>query len=397
VQPGGTTSRRTTGVRCGDGIAVDADLVRAAEAATRAALLSLGGAAPDLALVFACGAEPDDVAAALERAGELSGATTAIGCSAPGVIGGGRGVELTSAVSVWVGALPGVGLRSFHLEVLRTSESIAVVGMPVHRPDDRAAVMLVDPWSFPVDAFVEQANDALPGLPISGANAIGMRGAGSTRLLADGVVRDRGAVGVVLGGDVAPVPLVSQGCRPVGPTMTVTAADGNLVLGLAGRPATAKLEELLVQLPPAEQAMVSSGLLLGVAMDEYADEHGLGDFLVRRVVGVDAERDGLVVDDVVAVGQTVQLQVRDAESAGHDLDRLLATVPGDVAGALLFACTGRGADLFGTADHDVQAVRTGLRTSGVAGMFAAGEIGPVAGRSHLHTFTASVLAFLDRP
>ena len=385
MQPGGTTSRRTTGVRCGDGIAVDADLVRAAESATRAALLSLGGAAPDLALVFACGAEPDDVAAALERAGELSGATTAIGCSAPGVIGGGRGVELTSAVSVWVGALPGVGLRSFHLEVLRTSESIAVVGMPVRRPDDRAAVMLVDPWSFPVDAFVEQANDALPGLPISGANAIGMRGAGSTRLLADGVVRDRGAVGVVLGGDVVPVPFVSQGCRPVGPTMTVTAADGNLVLGLAGRPATAKLEELLVQLPPAEQAMVSSGLLLGVAMDEYADEHGLGDFLVRRVVGV------------VAVGQTVQLQVRDAESAGHDLDRLLATVPGDVAGALLFACTGRGADLFGTADHDVHAIRTGLRTSGVAGMFAAGEIGPVGGRSHLHTFTASVLAFLDRP
>ena len=30
-------------------------------------------------------------------------------------------------------------------------------------------------------------------------------------------------------------------------------------------------------------------------------------------------------------------------------------------------------------------------------MFAAGEIGPVAGRSHLHSFTASVLALLDRP
>jgi small ligand-binding sensory domain FIST len=269
--------------------------------------------------------------------------------------------------------------------------------MPVHRADDRAAVMLVDPWSFPVDAFVEQANDALPGLPITGGNATGMRGAGSTRLLADGVVRDRGAVGVVLGGDVAPVTVVSQGCRPVGPTMTVTAADGNLLLGLAGRPATVKLEEVLLQLPPAEQAMVSGGLHLGVAMDEYADEHGLGDFLVRGVVSADAERDALVVDDVVAVGQTVQLQVRDAESADHDLDRRLATVPGDVAGALLFSCTGRGADLFGTADHDVQAVRTKLRTSGVAGMFAAGEIGPVAGRNHLHSFTASVLAFLDQP
>jgi small ligand-binding sensory domain FIST len=269
--------------------------------------------------------------------------------------------------------------------------------MPVHRGDDRAAVLLVDPWSFPVDAFVEQANEALPGLPITGGNGTGMRGAGSTRLLADGVVRDRGAVGVVLSGDVAPVPLVSQGCRPVGPTMTVTAADGNLLLGLAGRPATVKLEEVLLQLPPAEQAMVSGGLHLGVAMDEYADEHGLGDFLVRGVVGADAERDGLVLSDVLEVGQTVQLQVRDAESADHDLDRRLATVRGDVGGALLFSCTGRGADLFGTADHDVQAVRTKLRTSGVAGMFAAGEIGPVAGRSHLHTFTASVLAFLDRP
>jgi small ligand-binding sensory domain FIST len=29
----------------------------------------------------------------------------------------------------------------------------------------------------------------------------------------------------------------------------------------------------------------------------------------------------------------------------------------------------------------------------VAGFFAAGEIGPVGGRNHLHGFTASVLAF----
>ncbi len=391
------TTSRATGVRCGDGIAVDADLVRAAGAAARGALLALGGAAPDLAFVFACGPEPDDVAAALERAGELSGATTVIGCSAPGVIGGGRGVELTSSVSVWAGCLPGVALRSFHLEVLRTSESIAVVGMPVHRDEDRAGVLLADPWSFPVDGFVEQANEAIPGLQLSGGNASGMRGAGSTRLLADGVVRDRGAVGVVLAGDVAPVPVVSQGCRPVGPTMTVTAAEGNVLLGLAGVPATVKLEQVLLSLPPAEQALVSEGLHLGVAMDEYVDEHRLGDFLVRGVVGADGKREGLVVEDTVEVGQTVQLQVRDADSADNDLARRLAMVPGDVAGALLFSCAGRGADLFGTADHDVQAVRTGLRTAGVAGFFAAGEIGPVAGRSHLHSVTASVLAFLDRP
>jgi small ligand-binding sensory domain FIST len=42
-------------------------------------------------------------------------------------------------------------------------------------------------------------------------------------------------------------------------------------------------------------------------------------------------------------------------------------------------------------------VRKALGTGGVAGFFAAGEIGPVGGRSHLHTFTASVLVLLDGP
>lgn len=386
-----------SGVRCGDGLAVDADLVVAAEAAVRDALLAMAGAAPDVALVFACGAEPDEVAAALERAGELTGAGTVLGCSAPGVIGGGQAVELTSSVSVFLARLPGVALRSFHLEVLRTSESIAVVGMPVLRPDDRAGVLLADPWSFPVDAFVEQAAAVLPGLPLSGGNASGLRGAGSTRLLVDGVVHDRGAVGLVLGGEPAYRAVVSQGCRPVGPAMTVTASEGNLVLGLAGTPALEKLEQLLGGLPPEDQALATAGLHLGVAMDEYVDEHGFGDFLVRGVVGADEARGALVVGDVVEVGRTVQLQVRDADSADRELATLLGEVPGRVAGALLFSCTGRGAELFGSADHDVLAVREGLRTHGVAGFFAAGEIGPVAGRSHVHAFTASVLAFLDQP
>jgi small ligand-binding sensory domain FIST len=387
--------------RCGDGIGVDADLVRAAELATAAALPALAGATPDLAAVFVCTPEPDDAAAALERAAALTGARTVVGCSAPGVIGGGRGVEHTSAVSVWVATLPGATLRSFHLEVLRTSESIAVVGMPPQRPDDAGVLLLVDPYSFPVDAFVEQSNEVLPGLPISGGLATGARGPGSTRLMVDGRAHDRGAVGVVLGGRVLSSAVVSQGCRPVGPVMTVTAADGNVVLELAGIPATAKLESVVAGLPPEEQALVTGGLHLGIAIDEYADEHSAGDFLVRGVVGADPDRKALVVGDVVPVGRTVQFQVRDADTAGVDLRTVLRTTydrtAHDVAGALLFSCTGRGAGLFPSADHDVLAVRAGLATDGVAGFFAAGEIGPVGGRNHLHGFTASVLAFGHLP
>lgn len=384
--------------RCADGLAVDADLVRAAEHATRQALSRLGRA-PDLAAVFVCGPDPQDTAAALERAAGLSGATTTLGCSTAGVIGDGQGLELVSSVVVWLAELPGVSLRSFHLEVMRTSESIAVLGMPPTGPDDQVAVVLVDPYSFPVDAFVEQANDALPGLALTGGLAAGLRGAGSTRLMVDGVVHDRGAVGVVLAGDVALLPLVSQGCRPVGPPMTVTAAEGNVLLELASVPAADKLAQVLAGLPPEEQALVSAGVQLGIAVDEYAEELTSGDFLVRGVVGSDEAGGGLVVGDVVPVGRTVQFQARDPDGAEADLKRTLdgAHVLDHVSGALLFSCTGRGAELFGTAEHDVAMVRSALRTPAVAGFFATGEIGPVAGRNHLHSYTASMLAFGTGP
>jgi small ligand-binding sensory domain FIST len=349
--------------------------------------------------VFACGSDPDEAGAALTRAAELTGARTVLGCNAPGVLGAGRAVELSSAVSVLVAALPGTSLRSFHLEVLRTSESIAVVGLPPQRPEDGRMVLLADPWSFPADAFVEQSPQTLPGLTITGGLATGLHGAGSTRLMVDGQVHDRGAVGVVIGegpGCPGSTALVSQGARPVGPVMTVTAADGDTVLELAGVPAAARLEALVAELPPEEQALVSGGVLLGIAMDEYADEHSTGDFLVRGVVGVDTARTGLVIGDVVPVGRTVQVHVRDAGTADAELRTMLAAAYGGrpgPAGALLVAGTGRGSGLFPAADHDVSTVRGAFGDGGIAGFFAAGEIGPVAGRTQLHTLTASLLAF----
>ena len=141
------------------------------------------------------------------------------------------------------------------------------------------ALLLADTHSFPLDGFVSRA-----------------------------------AVGVLMGGTSAR-PLVSQGCRPVGPAMTVTAASGNLLSGLAGVPALDKLRQVVAELPPPDQALATRGLHLGIAAD--------------------------------------------AADAAHD---------GDL-------------------------VRQGLAADAVAGFFADGEIGPVAGRSHLHGFTASVLVF----
>jgi small ligand-binding sensory domain FIST len=384
--------------RIGDGLAVGDDLLAAADRAVTAALEPLGGTRPDLACVFVTGAAPDLAGHALVRAGDALGARNVVGCTANGVIAGGHGVEGTPGVSVWAASLPSVEVRAFHLEVLRTSDSIAVLGMPERRDDDVVGVVLADPWSFPVDGFVAHSHDALRGLPLAGGVAGGSAAAGGTRLLVDGRVHDRGAVGVVLGGDLAVHTLVAPGCRTIGRPMTVTRAEGATVLELAGRPALEQAKDAVSTLSAEEQPAAVRGLHLGVVVDEYADEHLAGDFLVRGIAAADHVAGSITVGDVVPVGSTVQFLLRDPVSAHTELAEVLSAFRrrmglAPLAGALLFAGDSRGGSMFASSDHDVVAVRGELGLDSVAGFFAAGEIGPLGGRNQVLGLTATVLAF----
>lgn len=379
----------------GDGLATGPDLLAAAESAVAAATAPLAGRRPDLLAVFVCHPDPDTVARAGERAMEVAGARLALGCGAGGVLGGAHGVEARPAVAAWAGVLPEARLTPFTLEAMRGEKGISVAGMPHPADDDAVAVVLADPYTFPVQGFVERSPAVLGPLPLVGGMAAGPEGPGSTRLFLDGRVHERGVVGALIGGDVRVRTLVSQGCRPIGPAMTVTRSEGARLLELAGTPAYAKLEQILRDLEPDDRELATRGLQIGVVADEYADEHERGDFLVRGVVGADPEEGSLTVGDVVEVGRTVRFQVRDAAGAGEDLDALMGTFreQGSPAGALLFSCNGRGAGMFGDADHDAGRVSRALGPEGLAGFFAAGEIGPVAGRNQVHGFTASLLTF----
>ena len=386
----------TAGALIGDGLARGDDLLAATDRAVAAALAPLGRVRPDLACVFVSGGSPDAAANALARASEAVGARNVVGCTANGVIAGGHGVEGAPGVSVWAASLPSVEVRAFHLEVLRTSDAIAVLGMPDRQQDDVVGLMLADPWSFPVDGFLEHSRSALGGLPLVGGLASGAAAGGDTRLIVDGRVHDRGAVGVVLGGRVAVHTLVSQGCRPIGQPLAVTRADGATVMELAGRPALERAKESVASLPVEEQPLAIRGLVLGVVIDEYADEYRAGDFVARGIVAADHVTGWLTVGDVVGVGTTVQFLLRDPASARDDLAGVLSAFRRRIgleplAGALLFAADSRGRVM--SPDHDVAAVRDELGLPSVAGFFAAGEIGPLRGRNLVHGSTATVLAF----
>jgi small ligand-binding sensory domain FIST len=216
-------------------------------------------------------------------------------------------------------------------------------------------------------------------------------GPGGNRLLIGDSVFADGAVGLLLAEDVSPQAVVSQGCRPIGRPYIVTRSDGHIIYELAGQPALERLLATLEGLNPVDRQLAEQGLHCGVVIDETKVEFGRGDFLIRGVLGVDRATRAVAVGDSVPVGSTLQFQVRDASSADEDLHAILS---GHAArGALVFTCNGRGRRLFGTPDHDATVVGDLLGTSALAGMFCAGELGPVSGRNAVHGFTASIAIF----
>lgn len=354
-------------------------------------IVERGGVEPDLVVVFAS-------AAHVEFLGEISSAVrtvlrpgTLVGSAASAVLGGHREVEEKPALVVWAAWTGPV--RPLRLWTRRTEDVVAIEGVPADLPDGATLLLLADPYSFPADGLVDQLASVRPDVTVVGGLASAAGNPGGNALVVDDEVHRDGAVGVIVPREQLVGPVVSQGCRPVGEPMAVTASDRNFILELAGKPALERLSALAAQLAPEEKLLLSQGVHLGIVINESRDRFDRGDFLVRSILGADRAKGVLAVGAEVAIGTTVQFHVRDAQSADDDLHRLLDGVHGD--GALVFTCNGRGAKLFGVNDHDASAVTDHLGTDAVAGMFCAGELGPVGGRSFLHGFTASVLIFAD--
>ena len=385
-------------LRVGAGLSTRRSGLAAADAALGAALEPLAGAIPDLAFLFVAPQFEDELAAIVESANASLGGGVLLGCVAGGVIGATREVEDAPAVAAWAATLPGVTVRPFLMTYSEEEEHAVFDGLeevPTTAPDS-VLLMLADPFTFPAHLLLDHLNEHAPGLPIVGGMASGGLTAGRTRLILDDEIHTQGAVGAILEGAAGASAVVSQGCRPVGETFAITRAERNVVFELGGEPAVKRVEELYATATPRDQLLMRRGLHVGQAASELKAELGRGDFVIRNLVGVDRDAGSIAISDMAEIGQTIQFQVRDADSAREDLRQILEIERlSPVAGALLFSCNGRGKGLFGEANHDVGALRSALGDIPVAGFFAAGELGPVSGRNFVHGFTASMLLFRD--
>jgi small ligand-binding sensory domain FIST len=388
-------------------LVVGSDPAHAATEAARAVAATLAGPA-DLVVVFAspqlCG-DPAVVRDAI--AAELA-PRHMIGCTGAGIVGSGREVETEPALVVWGAILPGARITPIRSVGWRdTDGSIDVVGWPTaasgggaggHGPgSDQIVIALADPFSYPVDTLLRIANSGAWRPSIVGGLAAGGDRPGDHVLWLDDQCLHDGMVGISIGG-ITLSTAVSQGCTPIGPDMVVTDADGaGCIYSLAGTPALTKLQDILDGLDDATLELVNSGITLGIVMNENQADYQSGDYLMRGILGANADDGAIHVGEHVRIGQTVRLHVRDNVSASHDLHAVTHTAAqrhdGDIAGALVFTCIARGAAMFHDPHHDAGVLATRLGDPPVAGLFCNGEFGAVGGRNYLHGFTATIAIF----
>lgn len=323
----------------------------------------------------------------------------AIGSTAEAVVGNGEEVENGDALSL-------LTIRSdqpclpLHLDFVRSPDGGSIIGWPDEWldewPPQVQMVLLADPFSFPTDLLLEQTNAEHPGATIFGGMASGAAQPGDNRLGLNRDIYREGCVGLAF--PAAPwSTIVSQGCRPIGNPLVITKVERNIIHELSGLPAYEQLMRIYNELPNHEKQLAERGLHLGRVVSEYLEEFTAGDFLVRNVLGGSREDQTVTVGEYMRVGQTVQFHLRDAESADSDLTQTLRRAEinrGEAA--LVFTCNGRGTRLFPEPHHDALAVERELGEIPIAGFFAQGEIGPVAGENYLHGYTASVAVLESR-
>ena len=348
------------------------------------------GEAPDAAVVFVTAAYAgamEDIAATIRttlRPGAL------VGASASSVLANGEEVEQEAAIALFaLRGEPPIAARSVALRSERDAAAWASSVDPSLVGEASTLVLLADPFSFPVEAVVEDLVARCPGLSVLGGLASAATGPLGNRLVADDLVVDSGAVGLLLPPGVAAVAVVSQGFRPVGGPLVVTRSEGTMIDEIAGMPALDRVLRIADQASVEDRRAMARSLHLGIVLDERGAEPDRGDVLVRQVLGGDKDRRSIAVGAEVPVGTSVQFQVRDAASADEDLRLLLADARADAA--LVFTDVGRGRELFAEPDHDADVVAEALDGGPVAGMFCEGQVAPVHGRHALHSLSVGVL------
>lgn len=330
---------------------------------------------------------------------------TVVGCSSNSLIADGCEHEDTTGFAIALYHLPSTQARAVHipLDDLQSGGDRKALAQRIAgtAPEANAWMLFASPESMSGEAWLSEW-DAATGRRVTVG---GFAGADPRKqeaaVFLDREVYSNGAVALALEGAVGIEPLVSQACRPIGSPWTVTEASDNIIRKVGNRPILEVLRDTLETMSPRDQKQARGNIFVGLVLDEYKSSFGTGDFLVRNLAAIDPKSGAVAIATPLRIGQNLQFQIRDAQTASVDFEELLklklASLRGHyIYGACLCNCIGRGSSLYGVPDHDINLLQEQLPGIAVSGPFCNGEFGPVKGRTRLYGYAASLALFARR-
>lgn len=383
------------------GLSVEKEWQKALGSLAAKAKEELKGCSADLAILFVSEGYPHLNPLTLSaKLTEQLPCQVLIGCNASGIIGREQEVEMEPAISLIAMHLPGVNLHPFSMsafEVNSLKGGTELIKRFDLYPNERPHfICFADPMSTDMEGFLQVLNEAYPGQPVIGGLASGAAVGTPNWLAFNKEIFEEGVVGVALTGEVRFDMVVSQGCRPVGEPFIITRAEQNILYELASKPALEILQQVMNQLSPSDRNLAKHSLFVGLAMKEQQHTFQRGDFLIRNIIGLDQQTRALAIGAMLKTGQTLQFQLRDAETSKEDLSLLLdSALPRlrseSQQGGLLVSCCGRGKNLYRKPNHDVELIQSKIGPLPLAGFFANGEIGPIGSKNYLHGYTSTLV------
>ncbi len=365
----------------------------AAEQAAEAALAA--SARAEFGVLFCTPDHAKHLPELLEVAAGTLGTRTVIGATAHGVLGEGR--EFEDGPALCVLALAGVEAEPFLLEDVPGHEEAVAEEIAQRLPgsprEQDLVLLLPDPRVIRPQRLLPALGEMLGPARVVGAGAadpISNRPLQFSR----GRIRTEAMAGLALRLPRPPRIGVTQACRPVTERLGVTRARGNWVLELDGRRALDVYRDA-ARGPLAEDLQRAAAfVLVALPLDSQAPLRP-GGYRVRNVVGFALEEGAFALPEPVAPGQGLALVHREPEAARDDLKEMLGALPGSPARAGLYLnCCARGSSLFGVAGLEAGYLESAFGAMPIAGMLGSCEIGPIAGRTELLTYTG-VLALFD--
>jgi small ligand-binding sensory domain FIST len=387
-------------LRAGVGFSTASDPITAADEAVTQALAQAGLKVADGALCFASTKHVAAFRPLMRTVAERAQTAQVAGCSASGIIAGGREIEGGAAVSVLVVG-GGVTAQRIFVPGLkgRPQEAAQEVAAAARPAMGKANLLCLFPDSYNLEPepFIAALARELPDAVVVGGGATEDGMSGETFALCGDAVSSNAVAGMLFAGDFEITTGASLGCRLIGPPRRVTAARHNILIELDGRPALEVLKETIGPLGD-DLRRAAAMVYLVMTLDPAAERLTHGRYLIRNMIGFDEARGLIATAYQPAQGELVGFALRDEEGARDNLKLTLDAMERELhnppAFGLYFDCISRGGNLYTIPDHDSAYINRYFSGIPVAGFFTGFELGPVAAATRLLQYSG-VLALVS--